>query len=116
MGWKHCKMRIDECYERIRDGVELLALKAEDPCEVALFSRTTADRCHHVLLLSPRAVQLAGDALSERWAECEAPELFEWDLVVGPHEACGKLGLPRPQFRRSPEPSPIIEIGRDPSA
>lgn len=114
MGWKHCSMRIDECYERVRDGVELLALKAGDTCDVALFSRTTADRCHHVLLLTPRAVELAADALSERWVECDDPYLFEWDLVVGPKEACQQLGLMRPQFGRRPDPSPIIELGRDP--
>lgn len=116
MVWKHCIMRIGECYERVRDGVDLLAVKAADPREIALFSRTTADRRHRVLLLSPRAVELAADVLSERWIACDEPELFEWDLVVGPAEACDHLGLCKPRFGRQPEASPIIEIGQSRNA
>jgi len=112
--WKQCVISINESYERFEEGVGLLARAAKHPPDLALFTRTTVDRCHRVLLLSPLAVELAGGALSERWTDCEAPELFEWDLVIGAPEACDRLGLCRPSFGRTPAPSPVIVIGADP--
>jgi hypothetical protein len=116
MPWKHCFIRLDECYERIRDGVDLLLLGAGDTQDVALFSRTTADRRRRVLLLTPRAVELAGTCLSERWVECDGPELFEWDLVIGTPGVCERMGLCRPRFGRFAQPGPVTMIGRDPRA
>jgi hypothetical protein len=116
MQWMQCIMGIDECYERIRDGVDLLTLRAGDAGDVALLSRTTADRRHRVLLLSPLAAELAGPDLSSRWTPCDGPELFEWDLVVGPPDARERFGLRRPRFGGPPEPTPVAMIGRDPMA
>jgi hypothetical protein len=114
MPWKQCAISIHESYECIEDGVALLALSAGDPPEVALFTRTTADRRQRVLLLSPLAVDLIGDALASRWSDCEAPEIFEWDLALGPVEAFTHLGLSRPSFGKSRAPLPVTIIGRDP--
>lgn len=111
MSWKHRTIGFDESYERIRDGVELLALKAGECADVFLFTRTTADRRGRVLLLSPLAVELAGDALGACWVECEAPELFEWDLVIGPPDGCDRLGLRRPRFGRARDASPPFTPG-----
>jgi hypothetical protein len=114
MPWKQRIIGIDEGYERIRDGVDLLTLKPGCVEGVALLTRTTADRRRRVLLLSPRAVELAGDALAESWQPCDAPELFQWDPVVGSAEICRQLGLARPQFSEGRTPTPITPIGRDP--
>jgi|GEM_PF-4580815 len=108
MPWKHCKISIDQCYERLLEGVGLLALANGDAPDIALFTRTTPDRQHRVLLLSPRAVELAGDALPEHWADCDAPELFEWDPVFGPPDACERFGLQRPCFDRAPPTPPVV--------
>jgi hypothetical protein len=113
MGWKHLTIAIEDDYERIRDGVELLLARAADMDDVALFTRTSADRRHRVLLLSPHAVELAGEVLSGRWVDCDEPELFQWDLVVGDAGAGEKLRLARPCFGRR-EKSPIIVIGGKP--
>jgi hypothetical protein len=114
MPWKQCAISIHEDYECIEDGVALLALSAGDPPEVALFTRTTADRRQRVLLLSPLAVELIGDALASRWSDCDAPEIFEWDLALGPIEAYARLGLSRPHFGKPGAPCPVTIIGRDP--
>jgi hypothetical protein len=113
MGWKQLTITIDDGYERIRDGVDLLLASASADDGVGLFSRTSVDRRHRILLLSPRAVEIAGDALSRRWVDCEAPELFDWDLVAGVAGVCERLGLARPRFGRRP-PTPIVEFGRKP--
>jgi len=115
MTWKQRRIAIEENYERIREGVVLLRLQACDTTGIALLTRTTPDRRHRVLLLTPQAVERAGDALSTQWVDCDAPELFAWDLVVGEPDTCSRFGLPRPQFGKPP-PSPIANIGRDPHA
>ena len=114
MTWKQCTLPIEESCERIRDGVELLAAAAHDAPDVALFSRTTADRRHRVLLLSPRAVERASEALSARWSDSDTPEVFEWDLIVGCPEAHEHLGLASPRFGRDRPASPVFLMGGDP--
>jgi hypothetical protein len=108
MGWKQCAIAYGRPYETLCDGVSLLTLKGAAGCDVALFTRTTADRRWRVLLLSPAAVDLADGALSDQWSECEAPELFDWDIVVGTVEACERLGLRRPRFRQREAPLPYV--------
>jgi hypothetical protein len=108
MCWKQCRISVDESYERFHEGVGLLALANGNSQDIALFTRTTPDHRHRVLLLSPKAVELAGDALPDRWTHCDAPELFEWDAVFGPADACERLGLARPTFKRAPSTPPVI--------
>ncbi len=100
MGWKHCIVPLGESCEQIRDGIDLLAAGAHGSAEVALFTRATTDHCGHVLLLSPRGVELAGDALSARWSDCGDPGVYEWDLVEGALGSNELLGLRRPLFSR----------------
>lgn len=107
MPWKHRRIPISASYERLLEGVGLLALANANSPEIALFSRTTPCRRYRILLLTPRAVELAGDALPDDWQECEAPGLFEWDPVFGPADACERFGLARPSFGRHGTP-PII--------
>jgi hypothetical protein len=109
MTWKHCAILLDEDYACIRDAVGLMALAAGDPPEVGLFSRTTPDRRQRVLLLSPLAVELAGDALPARWTDCDAPGEFRWDMVFGRDDTCERLGLTRPDFRTSKAQSPSAD-------
>lgn len=108
MPWKHCSIPIGASYERLLEGVGLLALAHGNSPDIALFTRTTPDRRRRVLLLSPKAVELAGDALPEGWKQCEAPELFEWDPVFGPGDACTRFGLTRPSFGRACQTPPVI--------
>lgn len=108
MCWKQCTISIQDSYERLHEGVRLLALASGDSPEIALFTRTTPDHRHRVLLLSPLAAELAGDALCDRWVECEAPELFEWDLVHGTVESCERFGLCRPTFGHGRHTPPLI--------
>jgi hypothetical protein len=93
MGWKQCVLPLEENCERIRDGFGLLAAAVPEATDVALFSRWTPDHRGHVLLMSPKAVAIAGDQLSSRWTPCEAPELHQWDLVQGAKDAPDRLGL-----------------------
>lgn len=113
MPWKHCRISIGANYERLKEGVRLLALANEDAPEIALFTRTTPCRRHRILLLTPKAVELAGDALPDSWTDCEAPELFEWDLVFGPIDACERFRLCRPCFA-GVRPTPPVVFGRPP--
>lgn len=115
MPWKHCRISISASYERLLEGVGLLALANGDPPDIALFTRTTPCRRQRVLLLTPRAVELAGDALPESWKPCEAPELFEWDAVFGPADACARFGLNRPSFGRRAAPTPPLVFGAPPA-
>ena len=115
MPWKHCRIPIDASYQRLLDGVELLALADGDSPDVALFSRTTPCRRQRVLLLTPRAVELAADALPGEWEECDAPELFEWDPVFGPADACQRFGLSRPCFGRMRASLPPVIFGSRPN-
>jgi hypothetical protein len=108
MRWKQCTISINDNYERLHEGVRLLALASGDSPQIALFTRTTPDHRHRVLLLSPLAAELAEDALCERWGDCDAPELFEWDLVFGPADACERFGLCRPTFGKAPRTPPLI--------
>ena len=108
MRWKQCTISIKDSYEQLHEGVRLLALANHDTPDIALFTRTTPDHRHRVLLLSPLAAELAGDALCERWTECEAPELFEWDLVHGTADACERFALCRPSFGKTPRSPPVI--------
>ena len=108
MSWKHRRIPICASYKRLLQGVMLLALANGDSPEIALFSRTTACRRHRVLLLTPEAVRLAGDALPEEWGLCEAPELFEWDRVFGADDACERFGLTRTCIGRSRLTPPMI--------
>ena len=108
MRWKQCTISIHDHYEQLHEGVRLLALANKDSADIALFTRTTPDHRHRVLLLSPLAAELAGDALCDRWVECEAPELFEWDLVHGPADACERFALCRPTFGRGSRTPPTI--------
>lgn len=108
MPWKQCKISVDASYERLCEGVGLLALAHHDSLDIALFSRTTPDHRHRVLLLSPKAVELAGDALPDCWTECDAPELFQWDSVFGPADAAERFGLSRPSFGREACTPPVI--------
>lgn len=114
MPWKHCKISVSESYERLHEGVGLLALANGNSPDIALFTRTTPDHRRRVLLLSPRAVELAGDALPDRWTTCDAPELFEWDPVFGPADACVRFGLSRPRFGRA-QPTPPVIFGDRPN-
>ena len=114
MPWKQAFIPIDASYDRIRTGVEILLAAKHDPCVVALFTRTSADRIHRVLLLSPAAVELVGAVLSRIWSCFDAPQLFEWDLVVGSSESYARLGLSPPKFGINAPKSPIALIGRDP--
>ncbi len=100
MGWKHCIVPLGESCERIRDGFDLLAAAARGSAEVALFTRATTDHRGHVLLLSPRGVELARDALSARWTDCGDPGVYEWNLVQGALGSNELLGLHRPFFSR----------------
>ncbi|CAN7555821.1 hypothetical protein LJR219_003986 [Phenylobacterium sp. LjRoot219] len=113
MPWKQCRIAVEASYEQLHEGVGLLALANKDAQDIALFSRTTPDHRHRVLLLSPRAAELAGDALCDRWTECDAPELFEWDPVFGGADACQRFGLCRPSFTRGPTTPPVI-FGSEP--
>ena len=107
MAWKQCRIAISASYDRLVEGVGLLALANGNCPDIALFTRTTPDRRHRILLLTPRAIELAGDALPDDWCDCDAPELFEWDLVFGPADACERFCLTRPCFRARPTP-PVI--------
>jgi len=111
MPWMQCKITVEASSARMEQGVALLARANAESPEIALFARTMADQRRRMLLLSPKAVELAGEALSELWTVCEAPELFEWDLVVGPAEASQRFGLQRPSFRPSSLKPPIIFDG-----
>src|SRR4051794_9929331 len=115
MSWKQCKILVDASYERLLEGVRLMAMANGNSPDIALFTRTTPDHCHRMLLLSPAAVEQAGDALSDLWTDCDAPELFEWDLVFGPADACERFGLAQPNFSRTPSTPPVI-LGRSPGA
>jgi hypothetical protein len=112
MPWKQCRISINTRYERLLEGVRLLALANGNSPDIALFTRTTPDHEHRVLLLSPKAVELAGDALPDCWTDWEAPELFEWDPVFGPPQACERFGLVRPSFGH-PSPIPPVTFGGD---
>ncbi|HKR88019.1 MAG TPA: hypothetical protein VJS38_07570 [Phenylobacterium sp.] len=114
MGWKQCVISIQDSYEQLHEGVRLLALANKDSVDIALFTRTMPDHRHRVLLLSPLAAELAGDALCDRWTASEAPELFEWDLVHGSPGACERFGLCRPTFGRGHTP-PLV-FGEKPDA
>jgi hypothetical protein len=110
MGWKQRRIGIGESYERFRDGVELLRLRAPNPEDIALLTRTTADRRYRILLLTPAAVETCGDVLSELWVASDAPELLDWDIVEGDADIRERLGLARPQFGKR-APSPVAAIG-----
>jgi len=113
MPWKHSRISITASYERLLEGVRLLALANDNSPDIALFTRTTPDHEHRVLLLTPTAVELAGNALPDCWTDCEAPELFEWDPVFGPPDACERFGLRQPSFRGA-APTPPITFGGGP--
>jgi hypothetical protein len=112
MLWKHLVVPVEENYEQICDGVELLARSARHASDVALFSRTTADRLYRVLLLSPGAVEMAGDKLSANWKPCDCPDVFDWDLVVGSPESYRVLGLRKHRVLREAAATPVTLIGR----
>ena len=97
MTWKQCVLPLSESCERIRDGFALLAAASGDAPEVALFCRPTPDRGGHVVLLSPRAVALAGGGLSDRWTECADADSHAWDLVAGQPASGALLRLRRPE-------------------
>jgi hypothetical protein len=107
MDWKQCVIPVTASYETFEDGICLLARAHGYPAELALLTRTTADRRSRVLLLSPLAAKLAGDDLCPSWKDCDGPELFEWDVVIGPEDACERLGLNRPVYRE-PARRPVV--------
>jgi hypothetical protein len=102
MGWKRCEIDIGDSCECIIDAVALLSLSAGDPPEIALLTRTTEDRRRRLLMLSPLAVELAGDMLPARWTDCDPPGP-DCALMYGQPQSCDCLGVPRPQFKPQPQ-------------
>lgn len=102
MDWKQFAIPQDEDYTPLQLKVEALFFAAGGPADVALFVRTLDDRSGEVLLLSPGAVRLFGNAVPPTWESTSIPSGFGWTLLVGHAEAREQLGL------RSPDPTRII--------
>jgi hypothetical protein len=90
--WKQCITPYPGDFKGIQDKFEIVFMALGAPEEMALFSRTTADRKHEIFLLSPAAAGMA-EHLDGEWTD--APDALDhaWGMLVANGDARKLLGV-----------------------
>ena len=99
MPWKQLSVPTGAGYLDVQTSISNFSQANGDPPDFALFARTDDGTSSEILLLSPKAVEMMGNALPPTWTAAPDPRDFGWSLLFGHADAWERLGLQTPSQR-----------------